>query len=144
MKLTATASTLALVAASAASADGTAPPVQMDPAPIVQQTKASSSSAAIIIPLILIALLVVAANTSTSGATTEAVSDARLKTDIRRTGTAPNGLPLYRFRYIGMSTEYEGVMAQDVLKLRPDAVVERFGFYAVDYGKLGLEMKTVH
>ncbi|MBI1418419.1 MAG: hypothetical protein GC146_14470 [Limimaricola sp.] len=142
MKLTATASTLALVTASAAHAGGMAPPVQMQPAPIVQETKASSSSAAIIIPLILIALIALASRSSDTGYV--APSDARLKTDIRRTGTAPNGLPLYQFRYRGFRRVYEGVMAQDVLQLRPDAVIKRLGYYLVDYGKLGLEMKTIH
>ncbi|MBI1418420.1 MAG: hypothetical protein GC146_14475 [Limimaricola sp.] len=142
MKRTASASTLALVAATAANAGGMAPAVQMTPAPIVQETKASSSSAAIIIPLILAAMIVLA---SRSGGETPLLgSDERLKTDIRRIGTAHNGLPLYRFRYIGRTTEYEGVMAQDVLKVRPDAVAKRFGFYAVNYAKLGLEMKTIH
>ncbi|MXQ06241.1 hypothetical protein GQ651_00130 [Alphaproteobacteria bacterium GH1-50] len=68
-------------------------------------------------------------------------SDERLKTDIRRVGTAPNGLPLYTFRYRGKRTTWRGVMAQDVLRIRPDAVrLGRDGYYRVYYWKLGLRM----
>lgn len=74
-----------------------------------------------------------------------AVSDIRLKEDIVRVGAASNGLPLYRFRYLGERTIYEGVMAQDVQRLYPDAVVTMpYGFLAVNYGRLGIEMKRVH
>lgn len=64
-------------------------------------------------------------------------SDSRIKKDIRRIGTADNGLPLYLFRYA-----YEpdgplhvGVMAQDVEQVRPEAVHEIAGVKFVDYGK---------
>ena len=49
-------------------------------------------------------------------------SDIRLKTDIRQVGTTAHDLPLYAFRYIGNDDQYEGVMAQDVLKVMPSAV----------------------
>lgn len=72
-------------------------------------------------------------------------SDIRLKTDIRRVGTASNGLPLYQFRYKGGATNYEGVMAQDVLQRYPEAVARLpNGYLGVHYGKLGMEMKEVH
>ena len=45
------------------------------------------------------------------------ISDIRLKTDIRQVGTTAHNLPLYTFRYIGKDDHYEGVMAQDVLKV---------------------------
>lgn len=74
-----------------------------------------------------------------------APSDARLKTDISRTGTAPNGLPLYRYRYTGHAPVFEGVMAQDVLHHTPDAVIHaEDGTMAVDYARLGLRMKRIH
>jgi len=64
-------------------------------------------------------------------------SDERLKTDIvplRYDGA----LPVYSFRYLWdqPGTERVGYMAQDVLKVKPEAVLEIGGFYAVDYGQL--------
>lgn len=73
-----------------------------------------------------------------------AVSDARLKTDIEVAGTTAHALPLYRFRYKGGAERFEGVMAQDVLRVMPDAVVTGDdGFYRVDYAKLGIQMKRI-
>ena len=73
------------------------------------------------------------------------VSDVRLKTDIRRIGTAAHGLPLYTFRYIGEAGLYEGVMAQDVLGVMPAAVsVAEDGTYRVDYEMLGIPFRRLH
>jgi hypothetical protein len=67
-------------------------------------------------------------------------SDRRLKTDIVQVGTLGEfDLPIYNFRYIWQKpgTLQQGVMAQDVLKHIPEAVViDAAGFYAVDYGML--------
>jgi hypothetical protein len=41
---------------------------------------------------------------------------------MRQVGTTAHNLPLYKFRYIGKDEHYEGVMAQDVLKVMPAAV----------------------
>jgi hypothetical protein len=72
-------------------------------------------------------------------------SDIRLKTDIEQVGVAANGLPLYTFRYLWSDEVYRGVMAQDVLKVFPEAVVTRpDGYMAVRYDMLGLEMTRVH
>ena len=72
-------------------------------------------------------------------------SDARLKEEIQRVGTTAAGLPLYRFRYRGRPGLYEGVMAQDLLSTRPDAVaVGADGYYRVDYAKLGVEFRRLH
>ncbi len=71
-------------------------------------------------------------------------SDRRLKQDIELVGETHNGLPLYRFRYIGGDVLYEGVMAQDVKALYPHAVVTRAdGYMAVRYEAIGLEMRRV-
>ena len=71
-------------------------------------------------------------------------SDIRLKTDIRRVGTTAHDLPLYTFRYIGKDGQYEGVMAQDVLKVMPIAVsVGEDGYYRVNYVMLGIEMRRL-
>ncbi|TXH14467.1 MAG: tail fiber domain-containing protein [Hyphomicrobiaceae bacterium] len=65
------------------------------------------------------------------------LSDMRLKTAIRRIGTLANGLATYAFKYIGSAIEQFGVMAQDVLKVRPDAVhTLPSGYLAVDYRKV--------
>ena len=63
-------------------------------------------------------------------------SDRRLKRNIKRLGKSVGGLPLYTFRYIWGGPEQVGVMAQDVLKTRPDAVLKIGGYYAVNYGAL--------
>jgi len=72
-------------------------------------------------------------------------SDVRLKEDISVVGTTKHGLPPYTFRYRGRPDLYEGVMAQDVIGVRPDAVVMGpNGFYQVDYGKLGIEFRRIN
>ena len=72
------------------------------------------------------------------------VSDIRLKTDIRQVGTTAQNLPLYAFRCIGKDGRYEGVMAQDVLKVMPIAVsVGEDGYYRVNYDMLGIEMRRL-
>lgn len=66
-------------------------------------------------------------------------SDRRIKEGIIKIGETHQGLPLYSFRYIGNEKRHIGVMAQDVLKVYPEAVVVgENGYYMVDYGKLGL------
>ncbi len=70
------------------------------------------------------------------------VSDLRLKTNISRIGTTVFGLPHYRFAYLGSDEMFTGVMAQDVLDVRPEAVIrDAAGFYRVNYGMLGIEMQ---
>lgn len=59
-----------------------------------------------------------------------ALSDLRLKHDLVRVGTTVYGLPLYDFEYNFKPGTYEGVMAQDVLKVKPEAVsLDDSGFY---------------
>lgn len=62
-------------------------------------------------------------------------SDVRLKEDVVPTGEkTSHGLPIYSFRYIGGKQRYRGVMAQDVQKLQPEAVIQDdSGYLAVDY-----------
>lgn len=68
-------------------------------------------------------------------------SDRRLKADIERLGTRPDGLGVYAYRYLWSPVRHIGVMAQEVLRVKPSAVL-RFadgplkGFLAVDYGAL--------
>ena len=71
----------------------------------------------------------------------EISSDVRLKTDIEQVGTTVYGLPLYHFRYKTGAERFEGVMAQDVLEVMPDAVVVgEDGYYRVKYAQLGISM----
>jgi hypothetical protein len=68
-------------------------------------------------------------------------SDIRIKTDIEPAGER-NGHNWYRFRYVWdePGTVHEGVMAQEVIQTRPDAVITHpLGFLMVDYAALGLE-----
>lgn len=123
-----------------ASAGGMAEPV-MEPEVVAAAT--SSSSGGIIIPLLLLLIVAAAVSGGGSGGTTNA-SDARIKTDIEWVGMA-KGFPIYQYRYIGTATRFEGVMAQDVANIRPDAVVTYpNGLMAVNYGKLGLKMRVIH
>lgn len=62
-------------------------------------------------------------------------SDERLKEFIEPVGELYDGTNVYRYNYIGDPTPRIGLMAQEVEKVRPDAVVEIGGFKAVDYGK---------
>jgi hypothetical protein len=65
------------------------------------------------------------------------LSDRRLKSDIKRVGATAHGLPLYEYTIFG--ARQRGVMADEVKKVMPEAVVRLpSGFDAVDYGKLGL------
>lgn len=63
-------------------------------------------------------------------------SDVRTKTDIERVGKTDDGLPIYIYRYKSGGPMQMGIMAQDVEKVIPDAVVTVNGLKMVDYGKL--------
>lgn len=63
------------------------------------------------------------------------MSDRKAKTDIERIGVLDNGLPVYRFRYKGELATRIGLMAQDVEKANPSAVIEIGGIKHVDYAK---------
>ena len=66
-----------------------------------------------------------------------AFSDIRLKTNINKVGIySKYNLPIYTFNYIWGGAEQIGFMAQDVLTVLPDAVIEINGFYAVNYSKV--------
>ena len=64
-------------------------------------------------------------------------SDRRLKTDIKRVGHTDDGLPIYTYRYRAGGPLEMGVMAQDVERVKPQAVSEDLnGLKMVDYGKV--------
>ena len=60
-------------------------------------------------------------------------SDRRLKHDIRRVGTLDNGLAVYAYKMNGSDVTELGVMADEVEKVMPSAVVDNGGFKMVDY-----------
>ena len=64
-----------------------------------------------------------------------APSDIRIKENITPDGKW-KGYNTYRFNYIGDNVRRRGVMAQEVEKTRPDAVVEMGGIKHVNYGAL--------
>lgn len=67
------------------------------------------------------------------------ISDERMKEDVRFIGRRADGIGIYHFRYKGQPTLFQGVMAQDVQKTRPEAVSEVDGVLQVDYALLGVE-----
>jgi len=64
------------------------------------------------------------------------VSDRRLKKNIKRLGTSMMGFPVYAFNYIWGGDRQIGVMAQDVVKVKPEAVITIDGYMAVNYGMI--------
>lgn len=64
-------------------------------------------------------------------------SDRRLKTDIRKIGEDADGLGRYAYHYVWGGPEHNGVMADEVERLRPWALGPKvFGFHTVDYAAL--------
>lgn len=64
-----------------------------------------------------------------------ALSDRRAKTNIHKVGKLHDGQDVYSFRYRGSPRTEIGLMAQDVEKRDPEAVVEIGGLKHVDYGR---------
>jgi hypothetical protein len=66
------------------------------------------------------------------------VSDKNLKENIRPVGTLFDKLPVYEFNYNGSEETVTGLMAQDVEKVVPEAVIQFGSRYrrAVDYGRV--------
>lgn len=65
-----------------------------------------------------------------------AFSDRRLKTDIEPLAKGADGIQWYSFRYTGTDARRVGVMAQEVVKVVPNAVRWIGDFMAVDYSQL--------
>lgn len=70
------------------------------------------------------------------GAAAITASDRRLKENLVRVSETTKGIPTYIFNYIGDKARQLGVMAQDVIKVIPEAVGFKDGFMTVDYGKV--------
>lgn len=64
-------------------------------------------------------------------------SDSRLKSQVHRIGTLPSGVGWYSYRFDPTGDRQEGVMAQEVAGIIPDAVmVHESGYLMVDYSKV--------
>ena len=81
------------------------------------------------------------AGSSSAASNSTHPSDMRLKRAISRVGTHPMGFGIYRFKYLWSDTAYIGVLAQEVLKKAPHAVVAGpADFLSVNYHALGVAM----
>lgn len=70
-------------------------------------------------------------------------SDVRMKDVIEVSGEHSPGINFYLFRFKGTERVLRGLLAQEVQKVRPEAVTERAdGFLMVNYKMLGLEGMT--
>jgi hypothetical protein len=70
------------------------------------------------------------------GAPPGTFSDRRIKQNISKVGVLDNGLPVYSFQYIWGGPQQIGLMAQDVEKVNPSAVVENdAGIKMVNYSE---------
>ena len=64
-----------------------------------------------------------------------ALSDRRLKSNIKRIGTHPLGIGVYEYDILGRHET--GVMADEVMRVKPEAVgLHPSGYMMVDYGRL--------
>lgn len=63
-------------------------------------------------------------------------SDRRLKRNIKRVGTADNGLAIYSYEYVWGGPVQLGYMADEVEQIAPHAVGNVAGFQTVNYGAI--------
>tara|TARA_R100001086_G_scaffold232681_1_gene154006 strand:- start:2158 stop:2889 length:732 start_codon:yes stop_codon:yes gene_type:complete len=72
------------------------------------------------------------------------VSDRRLKENIKKIGESKSGLGIYKFNYIGQVKQYIGTMADEVIKVVPEAVVRMSnGYFGVRYDLIDVTFKEV-
>ena len=73
-------------------------------------------------------------NSIKTGAALYAASDIRFKENIQQVGTLFNGLPVYVFNYKNDKTPRIGLIAQDVQKMKPEAISEdKNGYLYIRY-----------
>ena len=71
-------------------------------------------------------------------------SDRRLKENIKKIGESISGLGIYKFNYIGKAKQYIGAMADEVIKVVPEAaILNNTGFYSVNYNLIDVQFKEV-
>jgi len=74
-----------------------------------------------------------------------AASDITLKRNIKKVSNSQSGIPIYHFNYKDEKYgkgRFEGAMAQDLLKLKPDAVIKG-DHLMVDYSKIDVNFRRV-
>ena len=73
-----------------------------------------------------------------------AFSDKILKENIVKVGKSPSGLNIYEWNYLWSPERFRGVIAQEVQKVKPQAVLSNiFGYLMVDYNKLDVNMEKI-
>ena len=65
-------------------------------------------------------------------------SDIRLKENVELIGKSPSNINIYKFNYIGDSTVYEGVIANELPWL---SVKDANGYLTIDYNQIDVEFK---
>ena len=71
-------------------------------------------------------------------------SDRRLKENIKKIGESISGLGVYKFNYIGKAKQYIGAMADEVIKVVPEAaILADDGFYRVNYNLIDVDFREV-
>ena len=71
-------------------------------------------------------------------------SDKTLKENIVKVGQSPLGFNIYEWNYLWSPERFRGVIAQEVQKIKPQAVLSNiFGYLMVDYSKLDVRMEKV-
>ena len=72
-------------------------------------------------------------------------SDIRIKENIVKVSQSPSGLNIYEWNYKSApNSRYRGVMAQEVMKVVPEAVyAEKDGFLSVYYNLIDVNMELV-
>ena len=75
---------------------------------------------------------------------TPLASDRRLKENIQKIGESISGLGIYKFNYIGKAKQYIGAMADEVIKVVPEAVSTMDnGFLGINYNLIDVTFKEV-
>lgn len=73
-----------------------------------------------------------------------AASDKTLKENIVKVGQSPSGFNIYEWNYLWSPERFRGVIAQEVQKVKPQAVLSNiFGYLMVDYNKLDVNMERI-
>ena len=73
-------------------------------------------------------------------------SDINLKEHIKKIRYSDSGIPIYHFEYKNKKYgegQYEGVMAQDLLILKPEAVSKEGDYLKVDYNQLDVDFRRL-
>lgn len=79
-----------------------------------------------------------------AGAGIGAASDKTLKENIVKVGQSPSGFNIYEWNYLWSPERFRGVIAQEVQKIKPKAVLSNiFGHLLVDYSKLDVNMERI-